>query len=348
MGPEHGIFVRNHWYAAARSGDIGEAMFTQRVLGEPLVIFRAADGSVAALLDQCPHRLAPLSLGECANGRIRCGYHGLEFDSAGRCVRAPGQSRIPPNARVPSYRAVERFGFVFLWMGDQELADERLLPKIERYDAPGWNVVGGGYQLHRTGYLNIVENLMDPAHTSFVHKQTIANPLAEDEPVHVDVGDDHVVAYRWLENTQPSPNDRRGKSVSHELVDRGQFFYYYPPSVSRVDVCVMAAGMEKSEQNMDSGTRTLSYKFVTPESDRTTHLFWMHVRNYRLGDEEFDRQLRANLEKTFWEDNDVCAAVQSAQDRVGKRQLAGLAIDRAPRLAVKMIERQIQAESAST
>lgn len=56
------------------------------------VLFRAQDGRVGALLDRCPHRLAPLSAGQCtANGKLQCAYHGWTFDVHGR-----GQSPTQP------------------------------------------------------------------------------------------------------------------------------------------------------------------------------------------------------------------------------------------------------------
>lgn len=322
-------------------------MLSRTILGQPVVLFRTAEQKIAVLLDQCPHKLAPLSMGDCKDGRIRCGYHGLEFDGSGVCTHAPGQKRIPPNARVRVFPSIERYGLVFVWTGDPDNVCEDRIPVIDRFGVPGWNAIADGYQLHETNYLNIVENLMDPAHTTFVHKQTIANPLAEDVPVEVAMEDDYVVAYRWIENTRPSPYDRKAKVVEFDAVDRGQYFYFYPPSVSRVDICITEAGKEKTEENLDKGTRTLSYKFLTPETDRTTHLFWIHLRNYRLGDTNFENVLRKNLEKTFWEDNDMCAAVQCAQDRTGERQQTYLAIDKGPRLALQMIERRLREESRS-
>ena len=42
-----------------------------------------------AMDDMCPHRLAPLRLGRLLpDGNLQCGYHGLEFDSDGECVKS--------------------------------------------------------------------------------------------------------------------------------------------------------------------------------------------------------------------------------------------------------------------
>ena len=50
----------------------------------------APTARVAALEDACWHRLLPLSLGRLAGDEIVCGYHGLVFNSAGRCTHHAG------------------------------------------------------------------------------------------------------------------------------------------------------------------------------------------------------------------------------------------------------------------
>jgi phenylpropionate dioxygenase-like ring-hydroxylating dioxygenase large terminal subunit len=56
----------------------------------PLVLFRS-QGRAAALLDRCPHRNVPLSLGRVlADGRLECAYHGWQFDYEGVCRKIPG------------------------------------------------------------------------------------------------------------------------------------------------------------------------------------------------------------------------------------------------------------------
>jgi phenylpropionate dioxygenase-like ring-hydroxylating dioxygenase large terminal subunit len=340
-------FARNHWYVAAWSDELADKPLGRRLLGEPVVLFRQPGAGVAALVDRCPHRLVPLSMGTCAGGRIKCAYHGMEFDGTGRCVHIPAQDVIPPTARTRSFLAVERYGLIWIWMGDQARADPARIPKIERFAEPGWEVISGGYQHHPSNYINIVENLMDPAHTTFLHPNTIGNPLASEEPVTTERHDDCIVAYRWLENTEPSPHDRKRLNVADIRVDRGQFFYFCLPSTSRVETIVVPTGTERTEQSMYAkGLRTYSYKFLTPETESATHFFWLHVRNYLLGDRDATQMLRSALEKTFNEDLEIEVAMQRAQDELGIRQVIALGIDRAPMMATRLLRQMIEAESA--
>ena len=59
------------------------------------MLYRTSSGAIAALEDACPHRLTPLSMGRLRGDTVECGYHGMTFDCAGRCVRIPGQQTIP-------------------------------------------------------------------------------------------------------------------------------------------------------------------------------------------------------------------------------------------------------------
>ena len=93
------MFMRNCWYVAAWDDEIGgETPLGRTLLGEPVVLFRAADGTAAALEDRCCHRHLPLSLGKVVGDNLQCGYHGLEFDTSGDCVLVPGQTQVPPGS----------------------------------------------------------------------------------------------------------------------------------------------------------------------------------------------------------------------------------------------------------
>jgi len=84
-------YLRNTWYVAAWSEQIrpGE-LVTRRILGEPIVMFRKEDGTIAAMADVCSHRFAPLHAGKLLPGdRLQCPYHGLQYGPDGVCVHNP-------------------------------------------------------------------------------------------------------------------------------------------------------------------------------------------------------------------------------------------------------------------
>ena len=57
-------YLRNAWYVAAWSNEVQPGRTLARtLLDEPVVIYRDAECPAAALVDRCPHRFAPLSMG---------------------------------------------------------------------------------------------------------------------------------------------------------------------------------------------------------------------------------------------------------------------------------------------
>lgn len=107
-------FIRNTWYAAMWSQDLKPGELVARTyLNEPVVLFREPDGRVNAIEDVCPHRLAPLSMGKLVGDgkHIRCAYHGLEFNGAGKCaLNPPSCAAMPSRSRT---RASSRDSSVF-------------------------------------------------------------------------------------------------------------------------------------------------------------------------------------------------------------------------------------------
>src|SRR5262245_48560932 len=113
------MFLRNYWYVAAPDHEIVQKPLARMILAEPIVFFRTEDGTPVALEDRCPHRRLPLSMGKLVgDGVLQCHYHGLRFDHTGKCVRVPGQDMIPSSARVRTYPVVERYHWLWIWMGD--------------------------------------------------------------------------------------------------------------------------------------------------------------------------------------------------------------------------------------
>jgi phenylpropionate dioxygenase-like ring-hydroxylating dioxygenase large terminal subunit len=201
------MFVRNAWYIAAWSDEVAQVPLGRRILDEPVVLFRDSSGAIAALQDRCCHRGAPLSLGEVVPRGIQCGYHGLVFDSAGQCVLVPGGHKVPPGAQVRTYPVVERDAFVWIWMGKPEQADRSLLIDFPYHnDSRNWPHQHTMMHL-RSGYLLVLDNLMDLSHLGYVHKGTVGG----DATTHVEARmrtmrtPNGVRFERWMLDSVPPP-----------------------------------------------------------------------------------------------------------------------------------------------
>jgi nitrite reductase/ring-hydroxylating ferredoxin subunit len=70
------------------------------VAGERVLLFRDIAGAPAALIDRCPHRGVPLSLGRVERSEIQCPFHGWRF---GVHVHGGGgrRRRTRPHGIVP-------------------------------------------------------------------------------------------------------------------------------------------------------------------------------------------------------------------------------------------------------
>jgi len=126
------MFLRNYWYVAAADTEVGRTPFARTILGEPVVFYRTEQGVAVALEDRCAHRHLPLSMGKLVGDELQCHYHGLRFGTDGRCTRIPGQEQIPRAAKVKTYPVVERYHWIWIWMGDAAL-----MRNIGQYYAQG-------------------------------------------------------------------------------------------------------------------------------------------------------------------------------------------------------------------
>src|SRR5260370_15241239 len=167
------MFLRNGWYAAIWADDLKDRTVGSIFLNDKVVVFRNASGEVAALEDWCCHRAAPLSKGELSGDYLMCGYHGLKYDINGQCVEVPGQSVIPRGAKVRSYPVHEKWGVVWIWMGEPAKADAAKVPNLYWLADPKWSATPGYIHL-RSNYQFLIDNLLDLTHVSYLHRKTFA------------------------------------------------------------------------------------------------------------------------------------------------------------------------------
>jgi phenylpropionate dioxygenase-like ring-hydroxylating dioxygenase large terminal subunit len=166
--------LRRFWYAVMplSSLDDGPKPFT--LLGEKIVLWKTSGGELACLQDRCCHRTAQLSLGFLENDNIVCGYHGWTFDPKGACVRIPqrpAEEPISAKACVPTYRAVEKYGYVWVAL-DEPLTD---IPDIPEAGMDGFRQVPEFYEPWKIGALRLMENSFDSAHVAYVHRATFGD-----------------------------------------------------------------------------------------------------------------------------------------------------------------------------
>ncbi len=336
-------FLKNIWYAAAWSADLGTEPMARTILGEPVVLYRRADGTPVALEDRCCHRALPLSMGRIEGDNIVCGYHGLRFAPTGACVEVPGQSAIPPGAAVPSYPIVERWRTLWIWMGEPEAADETTVPELFWLDDPGW-VPSPGYIHMNADYRLLVDNLLDLTHVTYIHKHTIAGDPSEGlVPVKTERDGNAVRVGRWMLDTPPPPMFAAAGGFTGN-VDRWQLITWRPPSTVVLDIGSADTGTGAPEGDRSRGISMWSTHLITPETETSTHYHWCYARNYKLDDPAMTRLLYEGGDRTFNEDVGVLEAQQRALLDNPDAPVVDINIDNAPLQVRRIVEEMLEAE----
>lgn len=314
------MFVRNAWYVAAWGRELGNQPMARTLLAEPVVLFRGASGTVAAVEDRCCHRGMPLSKGEVVGETIVCGYHGISYAGSGKCVAIPGQSFVPPAMRVRSYPVLEQDGLIWIWMGAAEQADPANIPRYEFHNNPAQWPHQVRAQRIACDYRLVIDNLLDLTHLAFVHKRTIGgNPDAHTKAeFSVSPTERGVKFIRWLLNSVPPPTYVNAVGFTGR-VDRWMEFEYVAPGVVYQFTGALDIGKGAYEEGNRSGGFALRiFHGITPETADSCHYFWSGAHGYRQDDAQETEKLFAALAMTFDEDAVVLEAQhQSLRQRPG-------------------------------
>ncbi len=333
------MFVKNAWYAAGWSEEIEAAPLPRRILDQPVVLYRGASGTAAALDDCCPHRMAPLSLGTVEGDRLRCGYHGLLFDCAGTCVEVPGQATVPRWAKVRSYPLVERWRLAWIWMGEPDAADPDLIPHCPWLDSPDW-AFSHGTVTYGCNYVLLVDNLLDLSHTTFTHKGTIGTESSATNPVTSTRENGTVRIERQMKDAAPSKLYQACGNFEGN-VDRWQKIAYEPPGNIVIDAGAVPAGSNDRSRGID--TRIINY--LTPETGESVFHFWAFARDFALDDPAMTSFIKEKIEVTFNEDKRVLDRQQEMVTARPQQRLFDKQADTGIVLARRLLDERLKAEA---
>jgi len=343
-------FLRNAWYMAGWADEIGQAGLSRRLFGKPLFLYRLESGSIAALLDRCAHRFAPLSRGTRDGDTVVCGYHGLGFSAAGKCVRNPFAERIPAGSDIPAFAVVERDDIAWVWGGAPEQADPARIPDFAFVPDSARSRTVRGYTLMQANYEYGTDNLLDLSHIEFVHKGTFAGQGVIFAGKHsVTVEGDTLHSNWWIPNIPP-PSVARGAFPPEARVDHWLDMRWNAPASMRLHVGVAPQGAGR-----EAGFQLPQAHILTPADAHTTHYFWSSTRYNDLDDPQVDAMLRQLFGEAF--DVEDKPMIEAAYDNVRGNLDAGgdfwkekplsLGIDQGGTRARRIIERMLAQELAS-
>src|SRR6188768_1421255 len=245
------------WYVACQSADLGERPLARSVLGVPLVLFRGQDGKAAALLDRCPHRNVPLSLGRVvAGGRLECAYHGWQFEGGGRCAHIPGLlGSESKERRSPAAAVREQDGLVWVYpeLDVQPEGEPFPLPVAGPEYARVVRVVDTQSTLHAA-----IENALDVPHTAFLHRGLFRGGKQSEISATVRRSADRVeVQY----DGEPRPSGVAGRVLSPGGGTVEHWDRFILPSIAQV------------EYRLGQDVHFLVTSLCTPESDFRTRMW---------------------------------------------------------------------------
>jgi len=338
-------FLQNYWYVAASSAEVGNTPFGRTICGEPIVLFRKSDGSIAALNDRCPHRKYALSKGEVIGNDIQCGYHGFRYDgSSGACTLIPSQPSVPPpkGLNAKTYPAIEKYALIFVWIGEASRANESLLPDWSPNTAPGWTVRHGYYHI-KSNYLLMLDNFHDLTHLAFVHKSTFGGAGMLENPLEVEMDGEMVKTRRNLPNMPQSILFKCTKRFDHDRnIDRIQRTEFRMPGYGIVTISAGEVGAKEPD------IHHAILNSITPETEHTHHYFWSVARRYGLDDPQATKIFMDLMQRAFDEDQ----AVMEIQEKMIASDTSGTPLrsykgDQATVMVRRLIAQKLMGEATA-
>ena len=273
-----------------------------------MLIYRKQDGTPVAMHDRCPHRFVPLHMGKRQGDDVVCAYHGLRFDCTGQCNHNPhGNGHIPQAAKVRAFPLVERYGFLWIWMGD-EAADLGLLPDFSPLTEGNPNGVGFTYMYRRSHYELITDNVMDLSHIDHLHGEIITTRGQLSPQVPVLRETPRSVSARW--EWKQTPAMLIFNAFLPEPQAEARHFFditWTPPANIQLSV---GATQGPGELDLVDCVGQYDLHTSTPETEGSTHYFFATRRNHNVDDAAFNKmKIEAMHDAFVTEDGPVLDAV---------------------------------------
>lgn len=274
-------FLRNAWYVAAWDNEIKVgALFERTLLGESILFLRDEVAGVHAVSNRCPHRFAPLHMGTRVSDGVRCGYHGLEFNSQGKCVHNPhGDGSIPKAAVLKSYPTAEKYGAIWIWMGEADRADIALIPDFH-FNDPDQFYVGKRYLHVHANYVLEADNILDLSHIQYLHPSTLGGSNVSQATVEIHQDGNTVWSKRLVHADLLTDFLYDANNLPHGIVvDRWADVRWDAPANLALYVGALPTGQLVEPR----GGRPSTHHF-TPETETTTHYWFANSYPKEMGE----------------------------------------------------------------
>jgi phenylpropionate dioxygenase-like ring-hydroxylating dioxygenase large terminal subunit len=336
------VFPMNRWWVAGFGWELKDKALARTFLEHPVVMFRQADGRVAALEDRCCHKELPLSCGTVEERGLRCGYHGLLFDGHGACLEVPGQDRIPTKARVRSYPFVEKDQILWIWIGatPEEVPIDGP-PAYAVHSDPRYEFGGDVYHYDAPWQL-IHDNLLDLSHLGYVHLRTIGGnaQVHMNAELKVEQDGEKVRVIRWMPDSEPPPTYTAAWPFPGRI-DRWQEVEF---DVSHL--LIWTGAMDRGAGRLDDpergGFHMRGFHGVTPQTRTSTHYLWTMATNPHPERDNITPVVIEQTALTFEEDRTVIEAQWQNQQRFPGRKQVDIHVDVGPNRARRVVDQLVR------
>jgi len=325
------------WHMAAWSEEIGETLLSRRLNGSRILLYRKDDGQITAMDDRCPHRFAPLSLGDRKGNNVHCGYHGLGFNAQGECIHNPFSDRIPRGATIRTYPIIERDNVAWIWLADPAFASSTDIPNFSFMANTPANFQMRGYTLMSANFEYGTDNLMDLSHIEFVHRGSFAGQGVIFAGTH-DVRQDNETLHSnwWMPNVAP-PGHTMGQYPPDAKTDHWLDMRWNAPASMYLQIGATLTGEAR-----EKGIIVDQAHILTPETEDTTHYFWCTTTALPLDDPNIAMGVKTLFDQAFNEEDKpmIQAAYANTEGKAfWERKPVFLGIDAGGTRARRLLER---------
>ncbi|MEC7491243.1 MAG: aromatic ring-hydroxylating dioxygenase subunit alpha [Pseudomonadota bacterium] len=313
------IFPTEIWYCAARAVELSTKPISRIICNEPIVLFRTLEsGQYVALEDRCPHRQAPLSMGRVVGEEIMCQYHGWMMNADGRCTHVPHQDSVSPHAVVKSYPIVEKWGLMWLWIGEADRADKRSIPDMPWLVSDDHSTILSRFY-SEANYQLMADNLLDVSHADFLHANSFGSQAGRKgktdnvkQEMEVTTDNTCVTSVRILHDVALGPMAAAWGGFTKNIT-RTTRQRWEPPNTVMIEL-TMANEENRITFNHDH--------MMTPETETTSHYFLGFTRDFNLeSGYPTDEDMRREQESVVrTEDIPMVEAQQLNRNRFGTPQ----------------------------
>ena len=337
----------NAWWVAAYAHEVTREILGRTILGERVILYRSEAGEAIALSGICPHRSFPLERSFLVGDAVRCGYHGFTFERDGACTFVPSQpgSGVPKKADLRRYPLIERGGMIWIWTGEERLADTGLMPDIEALGLgkEGWT--GGGTDTMHVAarYTLLIDNLLDLSHVSFIHTGSISGAEALVQAPARLVEDEHSLnVERVIRNVPSNPLLAAQHPGIDCTFDQHADAEYFGPALCRTGGPTYRHGSGEA-----LGCENFLH-FITPETPYSTHYRVVIVRNFQTENDDLTKMIVGIVENVLPEDKAAITWIEEVlQGSGGSVHEVSQRVDNGALKVRRRLEAQIRSELAA-